>query len=176
MKPRFRAEWVVVREELLILASCLLRPMSRYRLLIIQPMWQPRTYFFNHYIVLFSMNLHSPSKSNTNSTQILVFILICLYFTTGHFHTYFAKNAAYIIIPFNSWFSFQQLCRLLWGCLQPRLKNCNWVTIENSFRSWVPDSQCRAAKSAFRECRRRERLFYVWRGSQTPYLRICRVL
>jgi len=29
MKPRFRAELVVVREELLILASCLLRPMSR---------------------------------------------------------------------------------------------------------------------------------------------------
>jgi len=29
MKPRYRAEWVVVREELLILASCLLRPMSR---------------------------------------------------------------------------------------------------------------------------------------------------
>ena len=29
MKPRFRAEWVVVREELVILASCLLRPMSR---------------------------------------------------------------------------------------------------------------------------------------------------
>jgi len=29
MKPRFRAEWVVVSEELLILASCLLRPMSR---------------------------------------------------------------------------------------------------------------------------------------------------
>jgi len=29
MKPRFRAEWVVVREELLILASCLLIPMSR---------------------------------------------------------------------------------------------------------------------------------------------------
>ena len=29
MKPMFRAEWVVVREELLILASCLLRPMSR---------------------------------------------------------------------------------------------------------------------------------------------------
>jgi len=29
MKPRFRAEWVVVREELLILASCLLRPMTR---------------------------------------------------------------------------------------------------------------------------------------------------
>jgi len=29
MKPSFRAEWVVVREKLLILASCLLRPMSR---------------------------------------------------------------------------------------------------------------------------------------------------
>ena len=29
MKPRFRAEWVVVSEELLILASCLLRPMIR---------------------------------------------------------------------------------------------------------------------------------------------------
>ena len=29
MKPRFRAEWVVVREELLILASSLLIPMSR---------------------------------------------------------------------------------------------------------------------------------------------------
>ena len=27
MKPRFRAEWVAVRKELLILASCLLRPM-----------------------------------------------------------------------------------------------------------------------------------------------------
>ena len=29
MKPRFRAEWVVVSEELLILASGLLIPMSR---------------------------------------------------------------------------------------------------------------------------------------------------
>jgi len=26
---------------------------------------------------------------------------------------YFAKNAAYF--PFNSWLSFQRLCRLLWG-------------------------------------------------------------
>jgi len=26
---------------------------------------------------------------------------------------YFAKNAAYL--PFNSWFSLQRLCRLLWG-------------------------------------------------------------
>ena len=29
MKPRFRAAWVVVREELLILASCLLRTEDR---------------------------------------------------------------------------------------------------------------------------------------------------
>jgi len=41
----------------------------------------------NHYNVLFLMNLHSPSKSNTNSTQILGFILIRLSFTIGHFHT-----------------------------------------------------------------------------------------
>jgi len=34
MKPRFRAESVVVREELLILASCLLKPMSRNSLLV----------------------------------------------------------------------------------------------------------------------------------------------
>jgi len=71
-------------------------------------------YFFNHYNVLFSINLHPPSKSNTNSTQILGFILICLSFTTGHFHTHFAKNAAYIIFHFNFWLRFQRLC-LLWG-------------------------------------------------------------
>ena len=29
MEPRIRAEWVVVSEELLISASCLLRPMSK---------------------------------------------------------------------------------------------------------------------------------------------------
>ena len=28
-------------------------------------------------------------------------------------HVYFAKNAAYF--PFNSWLSFQRLCRLLWA-------------------------------------------------------------
>ena len=56
-------------------------------LLFIQPRWQPRTYFFNHYDVLFLMNLHSPSKSNTNSTQIRGFLLMCVSFTTGYFHT-----------------------------------------------------------------------------------------
>ena len=31
---------------------------------------------------------------------------------------YYAKNAAYF--PFNSWLSFQRLCRLLWGLLFSR--------------------------------------------------------
>ena len=53
-KPRFRAEWVVVREELLILASCLLRPMSRNSVLeefrvrrfaVIQERYDTRCYF-----------------------------------------------------------------------------------------------------------------------------------
>jgi len=57
-------------------------------LLFIQPRWHPGTYFFNHCNVSFLMNyLHSPSKSDTDGTQILGFILICLSFTTGHFHT-----------------------------------------------------------------------------------------
>jgi len=29
-------------------------------------------------------------------------------------HMYFAKDVAYVIFPFNSWLSFQRLCRLLW--------------------------------------------------------------
>jgi len=57
-------------------------------LLFIQPRWHPGTYFFNHCNVSFLMNyLHSPFKSDTDGTQILGFILICLSFTTGHFHT-----------------------------------------------------------------------------------------
>ena len=63
----------------------------------IQSRWQPRTYFFNHYNVLFLMNLHSPSKSNT----ILGFILICLSFTTSHFHTrVLCKECSLYYIPF----------------------------------------------------------------------------
>jgi len=31
-------------------------------------------------------------------------------------HVYFAKNVAYF--PYNSWLSFQRLCRLLWGYKQ----------------------------------------------------------
>jgi len=67
------------------------------------------------------MNLHSPSKSKQkiNSTQILRFILICFYFTSLRLaistHVYFAKNVAYF--PFNSWLSFQRLCRILWGLM-----------------------------------------------------------
>jgi len=56
-------------------------------------------------------------KHKINSIQILGFILICLYYTTGHFHIrvgLLANNVAYF--PFNFWLSFQRLCRLLWGC------------------------------------------------------------
>ena len=49
-------------------------------------------------------------KHKINSKQILGFILICLYFTTGHFHTCVVAH-----FPFNSRLSFQRLCRLLWG-------------------------------------------------------------
>jgi len=62
-------------------------------------------------------------KHKINSIQILGFILICLYFTVLRpgisTHVYFAKNVAYF--PFNSWLSFQRLCRLLWG-LRSRLR------------------------------------------------------
>jgi len=37
-------------------------------------------------------------KHEIISTQILGFILLCLYFTTGHFHMYFPKNVAYFPI------------------------------------------------------------------------------
>jgi len=91
-------------------------------LLFIQPRWQPRTYFFNHCVVLFLMNLHLQSKPNTQ------LINSCLHFDTFLSYdwpfprVYFAKNVAYfpfnsIIFPFNSWLSFQRLCRLLWGFL-----------------------------------------------------------
>jgi len=51
-------------------------------------------------------------KHEINSIQILGFILICLYFTTGHFHTC-VECIAYF--RFNTLLSFQRLCRLLWG-------------------------------------------------------------
>ena len=61
-------------------------------LLFIQPRWQlRRTYYFNHYkLNVFCFNEFAFTvqvKHKINSTLILGFILICLYFTTGHFHT-----------------------------------------------------------------------------------------
>jgi len=47
-------------------------------------------------------------KHKINSTQILCFILICLYFTTVHFHTrvaYFAKNVPVSLLILGSVFS-----------------------------------------------------------------------
>jgi len=53
-------------------------------------------------------------KHKINSTQILGFILmVCILRLAISTHVYFAKNVAYF--PFNSWLSFQRLCRLLWG-------------------------------------------------------------
>jgi len=65
-------------------------------------------------------------KHKISSIQILGFILICLHFTTGHFHSthvYSAKNVAYVL--FNSWLGFQRLCHLLWGIhLSQRMLSC----------------------------------------------------
>ena len=43
---------------------------------------------FTVYNVLFAFAFTALVKHKINSAQILGFILICLYFTTGHFHTY----------------------------------------------------------------------------------------
>ena len=84
-------------------------------LIFIQPRWQPRRYLIT-IMSSFLMNLHSPSKSNTNSTQILGFILIRLSPMTGHFHTCTLQRMQPIYyFPLNSWLSLQGLCRLLWG-------------------------------------------------------------
>ena len=65
-------------------------------------------------------------KHKINSIQILVFILICLYFTTGRFHTcVLCKECSLFAF---SWLSFQRLCRLLWG-LQ---------SVDNTLQSAVP--------------------------------------
>jgi len=92
-----------------------LPPFCKENLLFIQPKWQlRRTYYFNHYNVLFEFAFTVHVKRKINSIQILGFILICLYFTTGHFHTCVLCKE-YSLFPFNSWLSFQRLCRLLSG-------------------------------------------------------------
>ena len=60
-------------------------------LLFVQPRWQRKTYFFNHYNVFVSMNFIAFTvqvKHKKNSTQILGFILTLLHFTTSHFHMF----------------------------------------------------------------------------------------
>jgi len=52
-------------------------------------------------------------KHKINSTQILGFILICLYFRSGHFYTCVLCKECSLFL-FKSWLSFQRLCRLLW--------------------------------------------------------------
>jgi len=53
-------------------------------------------------------------KHKINSIQILgLFWYVCILRLVISTHVYFAKNVTYF--PFNSWLSFQRLCRLLWG-------------------------------------------------------------
>ena len=55
-------------------------------------------------------------KHKINSMQIYGFFDMFLFFGVAiSTHVYFAKNAAYF--NFNSWLSFQRLCRLLSGLL-----------------------------------------------------------
>jgi len=64
------------------------------------------------------MNLHSPNhhpsqtqnKQYTNSWLCFDVYILRLAIST---QVYFAKTVAYF--RFNSWLSFQRLCRLLWG-------------------------------------------------------------
>jgi len=62
-------------------------------------------------------------KHKIDSTQILGFILICLYFATNHFHTCVLLCKECSQFPFNYWLSFQRLCRLLWGCTYMGVKH-----------------------------------------------------
>ena len=92
-----------------ILLSCHLGRMNRRRFCLQKGGCQEHNSLIT---VMFCFNELAVSvwvkhKINSRPTQILGFILICLYFTT----VYFAKNVAYF--PFNSWLSFQRLCRLL---------------------------------------------------------------
>ena len=65
-------------------------------------------------------------KHKINSTRILGFILICLHFTTGHFHTCTLQRCQNVAcFPFNSWLSFQRLSRLLRGYNEGEF-NKNW--------------------------------------------------
>jgi len=73
-------------------------------------------------------------KHKINSTQILGFIFwyVSILRLAISIHVYFAENVAYF--HFNSWLSFQRLCRLLWGCY--------WVTTlprtQDQFDVWFP--------------------------------------
>jgi len=73
-----------------------------------------RNAFYFHAISYFNeFALTVQVTHKINSTQIRGFILTCLYFMSTRV-AYFAKNVV-IYFPFNSWLSFQRLCRLLWG-------------------------------------------------------------
>jgi len=54
------------------------------------------------------------AKHKINSTQnYWLYVDMFVFYDWPFSHMYFVKNVAYF--PFNSWLSFQRLCRLLWG-------------------------------------------------------------
>jgi len=66
---------------------------------------------------MFSFNAFAFTAQVThkiNSIQIIGLILICLHFTTVHFHTCTLHRMQPIYL-FNSWLSFQRLGCVLWG-------------------------------------------------------------
>jgi len=79
-------------------------------------------FYFNE----FAFTVQVKHKINRPSIQILGFILICLYFTTGRFHTcVLCKECSLFAF---SWLSFQRLCRLL----------CGLQSVDNTLQSAVP--------------------------------------
>ena len=80
----------------------------------IQPRRQPRTYFFNPLIV-FLMILLSYSNSSIKGTEILGSILYLSLLQPAIFACVLSGRK--LIFNFNSWLSFQRLCRLLQGLL-----------------------------------------------------------
>ena len=90
-------------------------PFCIQNLLFTQPTWQPRT---NNYNVSFLMNLHSPFKSNTNSSLhkfLASFWYVCLSrLPFPHPCRLLCKECSQFSL-FNSWLSFQRLCCLLPG-------------------------------------------------------------
>jgi len=79
------------------------RSVNRSNLLLsIQRSWLPRTYFFNHYIVLFLNEFASTVQMRIKFNFWLYFH--SLSFTTGHFYLWVVCKNIYVYIPVMSCF------------------------------------------------------------------------